>query len=856
MSHTHTRALVVLLRALGGDAPSAPTDGGAISTDARPAADAFVPSRALVRAAEGGEVRSADGVFTLIIPPGSLAADTEIGVEAIDAPADVASRPLVSAYYDVQPDGLTFIGEGAYTVFRYPSAPAGLVSGTEYAMIGAYSRSADGTIEPHAGIFPLYDDDGSLTIMTRLAHLSGQWVERGTLRVDADFGETDHVVGETWAMTSMTLTGTSGRGGQDVVAGESALSAAQHVPFGDGPHVRRGLLLDEGSFSFNRSGEDITRWEATPVVPTPRFACRRVGRGSIYAGAGGRVDPIEGWTLDYSLFVRVPVDCAEGPARPPIPTRLVLLANDMDAAATGRDRVDLPDPAPGGQTGATALVLAPGPSILASLEGVGPDALAYHEVTTADVAADAPTIVATGAGNGFTATPRPSGYVVTGLDPDADALTDGADATFDITPAGVGPPVRVVVADPVDPPFWTWAVRAGDDTMVRFPDGAATHYFVHAVLAPDSGSPRGESGFYRFGSMGDLTLTPGPTDMRELPLRTSELAAWQALHGLSIQLAVACAVAVVEADSVDLTVMAGQCFTLDAADIAPAPPSMTAPCSSAPFTITETDPFSPGASRVLGRVCQPGDAATCTITELTCPAGGEIFALSLGGERLPDICRPDFGWAPIYTSFGGLTSLFCAGSIPPRIPEGTESSMVWHRVGDGARVRVRFTASADPDELVVHEAAPFAGALPDYGASHDCATLPRTFGPPAGGGTHARVCASHACRVYGDVVATPESEFCRAGAGSADSWDLAFDTTPGEPRALAGYRTSSPRSTTIESASHGAISGPSLTGFPPDVDVTVVSLFSDARETTRATTVFRYVSATDSFTIRSAAITP
>src|SRR5690349_17549301 len=115
--HRSVRGLVLgmsLLAACGDDAASPMTDAGGrtdagMEADGGGGTDAGVPSHVLITAAEGGLVVAPDQLFALYVPPGALAADTEIGIEIVPA----AMRPPEAAgalgeVYDVQPEGLTF----------------------------------------------------------------------------------------------------------------------------------------------------------------------------------------------------------------------------------------------------------------------------------------------------------------------------------------------------------------------------------------------------------------------------------------------------------------------------------------------------------------------------------------------------------------------------------------------------------------------------------------------------------------------------------------------------------------------------------------------------------------------------
>ena len=155
--------LFVLVLACGDD--DSPTDA---STDV-PTIDA--PSAARILASEGGTIASPDGRFTLEIPPGALASDTDMAVleatSSIDAIGDV---------YDVEPDGTAFSIPATATIRLSLLQVTDVISSE-----GAYpalfvGTSEDGTaVEELEGSEVTYAADGTATITAPVEHLSLFW---------------------------------------------------------------------------------------------------------------------------------------------------------------------------------------------------------------------------------------------------------------------------------------------------------------------------------------------------------------------------------------------------------------------------------------------------------------------------------------------------------------------------------------------------------------------------------------------------------------------------------------------------------------------------------------------------------
>jgi hypothetical protein len=155
---------------------------------------------------DGGVLASEDGVLTLTIPEGALAADTEMSIAAVaeaDWPADVAAlEPIGGVVYDVQPEGTVF---SAPVTFQWAFATAPEVMFDEQGLprfVAANSRSEDGVIAPHAKTTRSPAGD---RIESSAEHLSLHWLthrDAGTVSpfgvLDVDLNGGRHGVGEVW----------------------------------------------------------------------------------------------------------------------------------------------------------------------------------------------------------------------------------------------------------------------------------------------------------------------------------------------------------------------------------------------------------------------------------------------------------------------------------------------------------------------------------------------------------------------------------------------------------------------------------------------------------------------------------
>lgn len=106
--------------------------------------------RLRVVASRGGRLRSEDGLFESYVPAGAIAQDTEFSVTKLDGaaiPAAVAEQSPASGVYSVEPEGLRFVGGGAFARFTIPTVPDGAISNDSpptYQSMFAFTRAASG----------------------------------------------------------------------------------------------------------------------------------------------------------------------------------------------------------------------------------------------------------------------------------------------------------------------------------------------------------------------------------------------------------------------------------------------------------------------------------------------------------------------------------------------------------------------------------------------------------------------------------------------------------------------------------------------------------------------------------------
>ena len=274
--------------------PDAPSERDAPSTSAT---DAGPSSTTTITAAAGGTATSLDGLFEILVAPGALSADTEIVITRVadaDVPADIAATDPISAVYSVEPDGLTFGGDGAFVHYHWGATPTSL-------MVDGRFGAAFAVSQPGAGGAPEWQPDphtimheGQADLLAPLAHLSYQWA------VGHDANGDDYYLGVTFDDPHEARVGDRWSPAIDVQATVSLRLAtvAREVAAGSALGVERGVLIPaDGTFDganrilFGASAVAKISAEydvgAPPLAPdrphdagsSPRFYCASVGQG-------------------------------------------------------------------------------------------------------------------------------------------------------------------------------------------------------------------------------------------------------------------------------------------------------------------------------------------------------------------------------------------------------------------------------------------------------------------------------------------------------------------------------------------------------------------------------------------------
>lgn len=337
---------VAMAAALGCGGPDAPADSGGGLVDASgldasgldasgldaSGRDAGTPTGARIPASEGGFATSADGLFEIYVFPGALAEDTTITITRLaeaDVPAEVTATAPISGVYSVEPDGLTFAGDGAVVHYHFATTPSGLVEAGAIELRGgafALARPATGgALDVHADPQTIHRETGAMDLYASLRHLSLQWAVRrdpasdAVLWVGADFGAHSHEVGQEWSGTTVVRASLPARATigsfttYDVVVpllrpGLELLSE----PWRDPADPR---ALDEG---VGRVADALVADEDHLQDPSPRWRCARAGRDRLMAVGGF-------FTGAASLGLVVLVDREETRCSEPSPVEVSIL---------------------------------------------------------------------------------------------------------------------------------------------------------------------------------------------------------------------------------------------------------------------------------------------------------------------------------------------------------------------------------------------------------------------------------------------------------------------------------------------------------------------------------------------------
>jgi hypothetical protein len=241
---------------------------------------------------EGGTATSSDGVFSIIVPPGALDEETEIGIRVLredEWSDDVAALNPASAVYQVGPDGLEF-SIPAELHFEWDEAPEVLrLDDEDTAILGlVYSESEDGELEELGGLSLNYTSDGrGLTVIAEAEHLSNKVVSatnRGCrLNVAAATGT--FYVGSSWQATTFSFScpGDAAQSVESVApAASSSNTGVVSVAFGSSMEGDRFIT---GS-NYWRPGESVdVDASGTIDLEKPTWTCIAVGDSTIAGGA-------------------------------------------------------------------------------------------------------------------------------------------------------------------------------------------------------------------------------------------------------------------------------------------------------------------------------------------------------------------------------------------------------------------------------------------------------------------------------------------------------------------------------------------------------------------------------------------
>jgi hypothetical protein len=277
-----------------------------------------------VDAAAGGEARSSDGSFTLVVPAGALAEDTEIRITRAapsQFPASTADVAGVAAAYDLQPSGLVFAvpAELHFTVDgAFEDTANGLEvdgallyaeSAGEIEVLGDITLVRDGA-DPTAGILTGAVSHFSSALVTRPQGLAfridgpGSW--EAVAAVHADWN--DYPVGTTFdGIVSVVTAGSPFPGFTAITQVDASVEPVVADP------AFEAELVDEGGGIY---------------TGVNAFICNQAGAGTLRARV--RVDVADAYASVLTVQMARDVTCT-APAVPlagtylpaPLATRLV-----------------------------------------------------------------------------------------------------------------------------------------------------------------------------------------------------------------------------------------------------------------------------------------------------------------------------------------------------------------------------------------------------------------------------------------------------------------------------------------------------------------------------------------------------
>lgn len=818
------------------------------------------PSGVLVSAADGGAIASADGIFTLIVPPGALAEDTTFTIAplaAADVPADA-----VGDAYRVEPSAAV-LAIPALAVWTYEGAPS--FGG---AAVDVRARAGDLVQEPLvAGT--IVEPGERRRVLAEVASPGDFWLVASGDGAGLLGDDRAAVVGEAHRRE---LRVSGARNTRSSAAqwwwgvGTSAPSILEVTGPSEWPRVDDLLpMLARGLFERHgaRLGMELVSLSGRAGPGTevpPGGPADLVGEGEWTCAAPGR-----------ALEVGAHLHTHAATATRPEAVTFWLFARHVDCAA------------PSAPAGGVARLASVQPATLAEgiLSPTGIERIEVELVPFEDRVLPRLTpfsggdVLYEGVTGGFRAragSPREvrvwtsqqdltctfadDAYRVEGVDPRRSLYgRDDDTARWSVGPAEVATPApaRVSILDEIEitpaPPGGTLA-----DVIVSIPAGAAETLVVRGHLAGSAG----DSGYWASIATSRLTGTaPGRV---EGPLSLSELldglASEAAARGLSLTGSIDLGLANRTEDTSlfpmngPIDFEAARLLRIPVEDLVPPrpPPATEVGCAALPGVFPALDP---GATDPRVAIVCIDEAGECRVTndvdESDPPPAsqclGSARALSLEPSRTdgtPNACVLTEGWRPVWSSRGLDAPTRC---MAPFGAVGVEQFFEIERASDGARFRVRFEATGPGEvEVLAVEPAP-AGPYPRFGAKHSCLGVPVTFSTPgAGGRPHATIeldnttsCAP--CLITGDWVRTAEPETSCPDAAGFELYGMDVGIPQARFASIGGSAGWS-----IESASAGTLaSAQRLGALPIDVDVTVI--LGDG--TQRWQIVFRLTSTND-----------
>lgn len=569
----------------GGIADAAGRDGGGES-------DAGIPSSVRIVASEGGQVASPDGVFTLFVPPGAIAEDTDFSVRVLprsEWPAAFDDITVVGEVYDVQPDGLVF-SSPARAELRWASPPAAVASLGTVPIAGA-TLDAEGALEYSQATLVAYRGDGSIVLSMSVDHLSPKLAhlpavqemdprmqqmvidaEGGTRSVGTPFGPTLYRL-EAYAGWRPELRNPRAQ----PLAG--ALLGRVETSFGDAtlpyePEVETGDLIPMGA-----------TMPASPLMygandlPLFSWTCASSGPDTIWAGVRLIFDndrsgtPLPGPPAEISFDVTVEiddVDCVgDTPAGHP-PGAEILLADFCEAS-----RVGSTFECSSAASGTIANVLVPTVETRSHLTPVGSTSAIFEGVESWTSEAGAPVITMTTSRQSVTATHDGASYAVSGLTT-GPVLAFPDDLVVTGTPPG-GSEVSVTV--PAIDPATTYLTgmvletAEGLRSRMRAQDGGFDAMYVFATAT--GSSMAGEAGVMRV--VPAAAMTVDGTGERSAPLLDDATITALEGRGLTLDTILVGPVRFVESDALfpgeTVPVMAGRLLRVPASQLVATPPA-------------------------------------------------------------------------------------------------------------------------------------------------------------------------------------------------------------------------------------------------------------------------------------------